>query len=64
MVSELCAHEQTVTCVRVASSDRIVSCSNDGTMRLWDIKTSSIQFASLHIFASAFFEVRTMVAHI
>lgn len=42
MMAELYGHEQTVTDANILKNDsQIVSCSNDSTVRLWDMKTMS-----------------------
>lgn len=39
ILSELIGHEQTVTSAKIINNDKfIISCSNDGTVRLWDLK--------------------------
>ncbi|RNA38955.1 transcriptional repressor [Brachionus plicatilis] len=39
MMAELYGHEQTVTDANIINNDsQIVSCSNDSTVRLWDVK--------------------------
>ena len=39
ILSELTGHEQTVTCAKIINYDKfIISSSNDGTVRLWDLK--------------------------
>jgi WD40 repeat protein len=52
MLAEMYGHEQTVTNAKILAGDALVaSCSNDSTVRLWDLKTHSneifiIQFLS------------------
>lgn len=39
ILAELAGHEQTVTNARIINNDKyILSCSNDSTVRLWDLK--------------------------
>lgn len=42
MMAELYGHEQTVTDANFINNDsQIISCSNDCTVRLWDMKSLS-----------------------
>lgn len=43
ILSELTGHEQTVSNARIINNDKyVLSCSNDSTVRLWDLKKLGI----------------------